>query len=612
MAKKALLVGINQFQGSGVTPLRGCVNDVIHWADTLASSYGFAERDIEVLRDTQATRRTVLRALGSMLQDAAPGDTVAFFVSSHGTQVPDYDGDEIDDMDEVLVTHDFTWDTALTDDELSGHLAMVPAGVELVCVFDTCHSGTMLDSSSPTYRTGPQLGHDLPPGAYARFLPTPPQLLDQHRAQRASRPRAYAGFGPQGGASGSGKPRPGGRPPGLREVVPGLSLSAAADNETAADAEFGGTPFGAFSYSLMAALREGSPQMSWEEAHQEATRRLRARGFRQTPQAQIPPQFRGQPVFGGRTGRSVAQVPSNFGAPGFGATPLAVSRSGPLAISNPVDAALAEFKPDDYSVRLCGALFGVVPFAGPVLPYTTVEGAIQALYPQASPQVIQRAHELAQGEAIQGALKAVDMIDKADAGIAMYSGVKGAFNLLFGDRGQALETDTQQGVDAVLKLLGIGYIIAKMYPGSIQERVQTFYTTPAGKHLIVYYALIEVALPFLDNALTASGNFIGSLMSKYGGEATGKLSAAVGSQGAAEAQGVIQTMLSWIEGALTSILPYARTAAEKARQYIPGALSMMDKAASVVATGADALPVYRYLGARLAAESAVLLASRGT
>jgi hypothetical protein len=37
---------------------------------------------------------------------------------------------------------------------------------------------------------------------------------------------------------------------------------------------------------------------------------------------------------------------------------------------------------------------------------------------------------------------------------------------------------------------------------------------------------------------------------------------------------------------------------------------MMDKAASVVATGADALPVYRYLGARLAAESSVLLASR--
>ncbi|MCS6901607.1 MAG: caspase family protein [Myxococcales bacterium] len=611
MAKKALLVGINQFQGSGVTPLRGCVNDVIHWADTLASSYGFAERDIEVLRDGQATRRVMLRALESLLQSASPGDTLAFFVSSHGTQVPDYDGDEIDDMDEVLVTHDFTWDTALTDDELAEYFARVPSGVDLICVFDTCHSGTMLDAKSSAYRAGPQPGNDLPPGAYARFLPTPIHLLEQHRTPRASRPRAYAGFGPQGGTGGSSKPRPGGRPPGLRQVVPGLSLSAASDNETAADAEFGGTPFGAFSYSLMAALREGSPQMSWEQAHQEATRRLRARGFRQTPQIQVPPAFRNQPVFGGRMERAVAQVPSGFGPPTFGPAPLVAERSGPLAMSNPIDTALAEFKPDDYSVRLCGALFSVVPFAGPILPYTTVEGAIQALYPQASPQVVRRAYELTRNEAIQSALRAADMIDKADAGIAMYSGVKGAFNLLFGERSQALETDTQQGVDAVLKLLGIGYLIAKMYPGSIQERVQSFYTTPAGKHLIVYYALIEVALPFLDNALTASGNFIGSLISKHGGEAAGKLSAAVGSQDSAEAQGVIQTMLSWIEGALTSILPYAQAAAEKARQYIPGALVMMDKAASVVATGADALPVYRYLGARLAAESVVLLASRG-
>ncbi|MCU0655993.1 MAG: hypothetical protein MUF64_12270 [Polyangiaceae bacterium] len=281
-----------------------------------------------------------------------------------------------------------------------------------------------------------------------------------------------------------------------------------------------------------------------------------------------------------------------------------------LTVTSPINTTLAEYKPEDYTVRMCDALFGVVPFAGPVLPYNSVEGAIQQLYPQASPQVLQRALEIARGEGMQGALKAADMIDKADAGIAMFSGVKGAFNLFFGDRSQALETDTQQGVDAALKLLGIGYMISKMYPGTIQEKVQTFYTTPAGKHLIVYYTLIEVALPFLDNAVTASGNFVGSLMSRFGGEAANKLSAAVGGQDAAEAQGVIQTMMSWIEGALTSVLPYARTAAEKARAFVPGALSMMDKAASVVATGADALPVYRYLGARLAAESSVLLASR--
>lgn len=607
MTKKALLVGINQFQTSGVTALNGCVNDVVHWANLLESSYGFAERDIELLRDRQATRRALLNTIDGLLVNAAPGDTVALFLSSHGTQVPDSDGDEDDDMDEVLVTHDFDWDHCITDDELALHLSRVPAGVQLYCVFDTCHSGTMMDSQSVSYRgAGKPLDRGLPPGAVARHLATPEHVFEQHRSQRSSRPKAYKGFGP----SSAKKPRPNNRPPGFQALIPGLAISAASDDETAADAEFGGTPFGAFSYSAMNALREGKEGMTWEDMLREATQRLRGKGFRQTPRLQVPDALRGKPVFGGRSGgRAVAPV-AGFGSPAAAPADLAVGRSAALATANPVNSALAEFKPEDYSVRLCGALFGVVPYAGPVLPYGSIEGAIESLYPQASPAVVQRAHEIARGEGVASALSAADKIDKADAGIAMYSGAKAAFNLFFGDRSQALETDTQQGVDAVLKLLAIGYIIARLYPGTIAERVQMFYTTPAGKHLIVYYALIEVALPFLDNALTTSGNFVGSLMSKYGGEAMSKLSAAVGGQGAAEAQGVIQSMMSWIEGALTSVLPYARTAAEQARQYIPGALSVMDKAASVVAAGADALPVYRYLGARLAAESAVLLASR--
>lgn len=598
MAKKALIVGINQFRGSDVTTLRGCVNDALHWADLLTEGYGFAESNVEVLRDSQATKRVLLRALDGLLQNASPGDTVAFIISTHGTQVPDEDGDEIDDMDEVLVTHDFSWDNCLTDDEFSEHLITVPKGVQLVTIFDTCHSGTMMDTKALASRN--VRSHDLPPESAARYIATPVDLIQKHRVVYPTRPRAYSGFGPQKPP----QPRQNNRPLGFNNLVPGLSLSAADDDETAADAEFGGTPFGAFSFNMMAALREGPAEITWDQAQKEVLQRLRSRGFRQTPRLQLPQEMRNQPVFGGRTGRAIIQA-----APGFGLEATG-NRAAPLAILNQIDTALAQFKPDDYSVRLCKALFGFIPFAGPMLPYQTVNEAIQSLYPQASPQVIERALQIARGDDIKGALRAIDLIDKADAGLAMYSGAKGAYNLLFGDRSVILDTDTQQGLDAMLKLLGIGYIIAKMYPGTIGERVQMFYTTPSGKHIIVYYSLIDVALPFLDNALTASGSFVNSLMLKYGGEASGKLTTIVGGQGASEAQGVIQTMMGWIEGALTSMLPYARSAAEKIREYVPGALSAMDKAASVVATGADALPVYRYLGSRLAAETAVLLASR--
>jgi hypothetical protein len=62
---------------------------------------------------------------------------------------------------------------------------------------------------------------------------------------------------------------------------------------------------------------------------------------------------------------------------------------------------------------------------------------------------------------------------------------------------------------------------------------------------------------------------------------------------------------------VSSVAPHARRVAETASSFIPGALRIADKAAGVVATGADALPVYKYLGARAATEACVLLASRG-
>ena len=44
---------------------------------------------------------------------------------------------------------------------------------------------------------------------------------------------------------------------------------------------------------------------------------------------------------------------------------------------------------------------------------------------------------------------------------------------------------------------------------------------------------------------------------------------------------------------------------------MPTALNVADKVAGVVATGADALPAYKYLGARLTAEACSSFAVQG-
>jgi hypothetical protein len=74
---------------------------------------------------------------------AKRGDKLVLFISSHGEQVDDKNADESDGKDEAIrcMNNEF-----LLDDEIWTNLiSKVPAGVQLTCFFDCCHSGTMAD-----------------------------------------------------------------------------------------------------------------------------------------------------------------------------------------------------------------------------------------------------------------------------------------------------------------------------------------------------------------------------------------------------------------------------------------------------------------------------------
>jgi hypothetical protein len=279
---------------------------------------------------------------------------------------------------------------------------------------------------------------------------------------------------------------------------------------------------------------------------------------------------------------------------------------------NQIDTALAEFQASDYTVRLSEAIFRTLPFAPAFPAYTTLDGAIQALYPAATPAQIARAHELADSEGVKTALWVVAAIDAEDSGLAVYSGLKSALGFFFSSsKKDALETDPQQATDAGLKLLGLAYLIHKLFPGPVGDKVTLFRTAPAGQALSLYFGAIEVALPFVDNLAQDGGQFVERLMGRFGGDAASKLGTVIGGQAIQEAHGVLGSLISPIQGVVDQVAPHARRIAESAREHVPGFLATADKVAGVVATAADTLPVYKYLGARLAAESCVLLASRG-
>lgn len=148
--RKALLIGINYIGTQN--QLRGCINDVHNMFNFLTTHYGYKQEDIVTLTDDQndlvrvPTRANMLRAMQWLVKNAQPNDALFFHYSGHGGQTEDLDGDEDDGMDDVIYPVDFQTQGHVSDDEM--HDIMVkalPPGVRLTALFDSCHSGTVLD-----------------------------------------------------------------------------------------------------------------------------------------------------------------------------------------------------------------------------------------------------------------------------------------------------------------------------------------------------------------------------------------------------------------------------------------------------------------------------------
>ncbi|CAG8566839.1 1211_t:CDS:2, partial [Acaulospora colombiana] len=143
--KKALLIGIN-YVGSEYQ-LKGCFNDVNRIKKLLINHYDFKESDIVTLMDDNPadsgkipTRENIIRHIKKLLEDPQKHD------SGHGSQLADEDGDEEDGFDETILPLDWKVKGQIIDDELHSLLVdPLPPGVRLTVVFDSCHSGTVLD-----------------------------------------------------------------------------------------------------------------------------------------------------------------------------------------------------------------------------------------------------------------------------------------------------------------------------------------------------------------------------------------------------------------------------------------------------------------------------------
>ncbi len=271
-----------------------------------------------------------------------------------------------------------------------------------------------------------------------------------------------------------------------------------------------------------------------------------------------------------------------------------------------LDHLMGRFKNDDYSVKMCNAIFSAVPGVEPMGFYQTFGDACRTVIPSATNQQVDAAYQLSREEDVQEALWVLDALDTGDKGIAVYSGIKSAFGLFFGSstsNPNRFESDPQQATDAALKGLGLAYAISKLFPGTVQEKIAMFNRVPAGRHILTYYAVMELAVPFTDNALTGGGNLMQTLMEKYGKDGLAKMTQLAGATGAGAAQGVLAQIMQQLNENTAKLATFVGPITDKIKGTVPGVIATTDKVAGAVATAADVMPVWGLLGSRLAAES---------
>lgn len=146
--KLALLIGIN-YRGTS-SELNGCINDVNDLKKILINRFKYKEENIKILTDDtedKPTGENIVKELELIIEKAKTENASDLWVSysGHGSYLWDNNGDEKDHKDEVLVPVDYQTGGMIRDDTIHDIFAEVPETCKVMCLIDSCHSGTVLD-----------------------------------------------------------------------------------------------------------------------------------------------------------------------------------------------------------------------------------------------------------------------------------------------------------------------------------------------------------------------------------------------------------------------------------------------------------------------------------
>lgn len=143
--KKAVFIGIN-YTGTE-SELRGCINDVRNMHAFIKGNFGFPDENMIILTDdnpnpsSMPVAQNILSALSWLVQDAAAGDSLFLHYSGHGGTARTMSG-----AVQTIIPLDFKNTGQISDVQLHELVCKrVPPGCQLTAIFDSCHSGSVLN-----------------------------------------------------------------------------------------------------------------------------------------------------------------------------------------------------------------------------------------------------------------------------------------------------------------------------------------------------------------------------------------------------------------------------------------------------------------------------------
>lgn len=137
MSKYAIHTATN-YEGTR-NELRGCLNDWKNFRQ-LDKELGIPEVHTISLVGANYNATNATEAVSMYAKLMEPGDMLLGSNSSHGTQTVDLQGDELDGIDEALVTDR---GELILDDDIFAGLKKFKTGTLVVAWLDNCFSGTM-------------------------------------------------------------------------------------------------------------------------------------------------------------------------------------------------------------------------------------------------------------------------------------------------------------------------------------------------------------------------------------------------------------------------------------------------------------------------------------